>query len=87
MKVLVEYSFIINPEFGWQNIQDFEKLFNEFLATRQLVARRITTEDDKEMFEIEALPNPVVDPEPEQSVKQVKAKLTSKRDDKGKFIK
>jgi len=87
MKVLIEYSFIIDPSLGWQNIQDFEKLFSEFLSTRGLVARRITTEDDREMFEIEGLPNQVTEPEPEQTIKQIKAQLTSRRDSKGKFIK
>lgn len=88
MKVLVEYSFVINPEDGWQNIADFEKIFNEFLATRNLRAVRITTEDDREMFEIEKVEGVMIADEPkEQTIKQVKAQMTTKRDSTGKFIK
>lgn len=86
MKALVNYSFLVNPKESWENVQDFLNDFNEFLKTKNLYLQEIVTPDSREnIFEVCKHEEDKETPEP--TVKQVKAKLTAKRDRQGKYLK
>lgn len=87
MKALINYTFLLNPEQSWGNIDDFVKDFNEFLQVKGLRVEPILTVDKKDnIFEVCKIPEQSIE-EKEPTVRQVKAKLTAKRDNKGKYLK
>ena len=87
MKALINYTFLLNTEQSWDNIDDFVKDFNEFLQVKGLRVEPILTVDKKDnIFEVCKIPEQSIE-EKEPTVKQIKAKLTAKRDNKGKYSK
>lgn len=91
MKILLEYTFIIDPSDGWMNLSQFEADLGKFFREHGFDAEIINYGSDRPNKKVVYIKKSdtfeTTVPEDSKSIKQIKADLTRGRGYDGKFTK